>query len=196
MKLREITRKMKDYQPIPAKPPREAAVLCLLTEREGEVSVIFEVRSAKLSHQPNEICFAGGGIEEGETPLDCALREASEELGLSREELHLICPLDTIVHSSGQRVHPFLAYTDKAEQISPQTDEVAEVFFVPLSWFREHPPKRPRYAMIPDLEHAPDELKGFLPHYRRERPTVIWTWKDKIIWGMTAKILLRLLECL
>ncbi len=195
-KSSEISEKMRDYVPTHPPLPREAAVLCLLTEAEGEASVVFEVRSRRLSHQPGEICFPGGGMEEGETPLACALRETEEELGIPSEQIRILAALDTIVHASGQRVHPFLAVTDRVEGILPQKEEVAEVFTVPLSWFAEHPPKRTTYTVAPDVSRCPPELSPFLPNYRRERPTVIWTWEDKVIWGMTAKILNRLLECL
>lgn len=194
MKLSEIQEKMQIYTPSPLKKPREAAVLCLLRERNGEAEVLFEVRAARLSHQPNEICFPGGGIEEGETPMDCALRETEEELGLSREDIHIICPLDPIVHVNSQRVHPFLGYVTGEKEVVYQTEEVAEVFTVPLRWFKEHPPKRATYAMTYDEKNCPHELMQFLSHYRRERPTVIWKWENKVIWGLTAKILLKLVE--
>lgn len=196
MNLSEIKEKMKHYVPEPPKKPREAAVLCLLRERDGVAEVLLEVRSRRLSHQPGEICFPGGGMEEGESPLECALRETEEELGLSRRDIHIICPLDPIVHSSGQRVHPFLGYVRESAPIRFQADEVEEVFTVPLDWFRDTPPTLDRYTMAPDLDHSPQQLMSFLPHYRRERPTVIWTWENKVIWGLTAKILLRLTELL
>lgn len=196
MNLSEIKEKMKHYVPEPPKKPKEAAVLCLLTEQDGQAQVVLEVRSRRLSHQPGEICFPGGGIEEGESPLDCALRETEEELGLSRRDIHVICPLDPIVHSSGQRVHPFLGYAEKVDFRLFQEEEVAEVFTVPLDWFRDTPPILDRYTMTPDLDHSPQPLRDFLPHYHRERPTVIWTWENKVIWGLTAKILLRLTELL
>lgn len=196
MKLENIIEKMTGYQPIPAKMPREAAVLCLLTEVEGEAAVVLEVRSKRLSHQPGEICFPGGGIEPGETPLDCALRETEEELGIRRESVHLIAPLDAIIHSSGQRIYPFLGWIEALSALNVQRGEVEEVFTLPLDWLRTHPPKQAVYALTPDWAVCPAELAAFLPNYRRERPTIIWTWKDKVLWGMTAKILFRLLKCL
>lgn len=196
MKLKDIAETMKHYTPHPLQPAREAAVLCLLTEQKGEACVVLEKRSRNLSHQPGEICFPGGGIEAGEQPWSCALRETEEELGIQWEKIHFLAALDPIVHSSGQRVYPFLASVESLDGLCVQRDEVAEVFTVPLSWFCAHPPKRATYAMIPDPAACPPELSEFLPHYRRERPTVIWTWEEKVIWGMTAKVLLRLLEVL
>lgn len=171
-------------------------MLCLLREEAGEVQVIFEVRSPHLTHQPGEICFPGGGMEPGEQPLDCALRETEEELGIPSAAVRVIAPLDPIVHSSGQLVYPFLATVDAALPLSIQKTEVASVFTVPLDWFRTHPPKVEPYTMAADLSCSPPELMPFLPHYRRQRSTVIWCWEDRVIWGMTAKILRRLLELL
>lgn len=73
--------------PAPRKKEREAAVLLPLIEKEGELLILFERRALSLRHQPGDIALPGGGIEEGETPLEAALREAREELLLENEQL-------------------------------------------------------------------------------------------------------------
>ena len=51
------------------------AVLVPLVEANGELHLLYEVRAATLQRQPGEVCFPGGRIEEGETAVQCALRE-------------------------------------------------------------------------------------------------------------------------
>ena len=49
------------------------AVLVPLVERaDGNVEILFETRAVDLDAQPGEICFPGGAMEEGETPLKTA----------------------------------------------------------------------------------------------------------------------------
>ena len=65
------------------------AVLVPLLRRADGLHLLYEVRSAALRRQPGEVCFPGGKLEPGEAPLDCALRETWEELGLAREHFDL-----------------------------------------------------------------------------------------------------------
>ncbi|MBQ1630012.1 MAG: NUDIX domain-containing protein, partial [Firmicutes bacterium] len=60
---------------------REYAVLMPLVKVNGEICFLFEVRSQDVA-QPGDVCFPGGRIEEGETVVEAAVREAREEIGL------------------------------------------------------------------------------------------------------------------
>ena len=61
-----------------------------LIETEEGLSMVFEVRAAGLKTQPGAICFPGGRMEEGETALQCALRELKEETGISPSDLRVL----------------------------------------------------------------------------------------------------------
>ena len=54
-----------------------------------EENLLFQVRSDKLDHQPGDICFPGGKVEEGEVPEEAVIRELSEELLLSKEQIEI-----------------------------------------------------------------------------------------------------------
>ena len=51
---------------------KEFAVLIPLIEEDGEVKLLFEVRSKDI-RQPGDVCFPGGKIEEGESETEAAL---------------------------------------------------------------------------------------------------------------------------
>lgn len=57
-----------------------AGVLFALRERGEPTLVMLQMRSA-MAHEGGTWSCAGGAIDEGETPYEAALREASEEVG-------------------------------------------------------------------------------------------------------------------
>ena len=100
--IRESITKMalgRDFEHILPPGAIKAAVFMPLVEADGKLSLLFEVRS-KLIGQAGEVCFPGGRIEEGESPLDAAVRETMEELELGRKAASLL--LDLIKKGSAE----------------------------------------------------------------------------------------------
>ena len=122
---------------------RRYALLVPVWEEAGELSLLFEVRSPSLHTQPGEVCFPGGGAEPGEGPQRTALRETAEELGLVPPMVELGPALPTVRRRAGEQIYPFLGRLCPGwwEGLSLGKDEVAEVFSVPLSFFRDTPPE-------------------------------------------------------
>ena len=109
MSWNEFKRRMSARNPAPMDATHRCAVLVPLVEREGELHLLYELRAAALRAQPGEVCFPGGGMEPGESALDCALREAREELGISPNDIEVLGGLDFICHRSGLVLYPILA---------------------------------------------------------------------------------------
>ena len=78
-------------------PKGSSAVLIPFLIRDGAYHVLYEVRSAKLRSQPGEICFPGGRIEAGESPVETAVREATEELCIDRSRIEIVGALDDTI---------------------------------------------------------------------------------------------------
>tara|TARA_Y100000310_G_C20702929_1_gene831731 strand:+ start:10278 stop:10667 length:390 start_codon:yes stop_codon:yes gene_type:complete len=57
----------------------------VILEKEGEFLLQLRDDTNKIQH-PNEWGLFGGRIEEGETPINAAIREIKEELNLNLEE--------------------------------------------------------------------------------------------------------------
>lgn len=72
----------------------------LLHNASGELLLL--KRSQYDVHRPGTYDLPGGGVEMGETPLDTIVREAQEEIGLSKAEYDLECYFDRSYHSVKQ----------------------------------------------------------------------------------------------
>lgn len=179
----------------------ESAVILPLIEKDGQLCVLFELRAHHLVHQPGEISFPGGKIEkEDRGPAQAAIRETCEELGLRAEDIEIICPLDIMVSPFNTIVYPFLALLKNCQLVQPSPDEVEEVFYVPLNFFLDHDPL---YKPIWLTVSAPDDFPFDMipqgrnyPFRKGYYPQFFYLWKDRVIWGLTARILTHFLRLL
>lgn len=169
-----------------------AAVLIPLVELDGELCFIFEKRSENIK-QPGDVCFPGGRIDEGESIVECALRETREEIGISEEHITVLGEFDKVRMTTGRRSATVVGMVDMEGygMISPQTDEVAEVFTVPLKFFREAVPMVYECRIIQDVDDFPYAETGIRSDYKwrvGKMPIYIYHYENQIIWGMTARI--------
>mgnify|MGYP001635420366 CR=1 FL=1 len=170
------------------------SVLVPLVEREGGLSLLYEVRAGSLRRQPGEVCFPGGRLEGAESPEECALRETWEELGIPREKIRILGRLDFIAHRANFIMYPVLALVDRraVEKMCPNSAEVEETFLVPLRHLLATQPLEYDYQLIPQTgENFPYELVGIPRDYRWQpggENVPIYPWKGRAIWGLTARI--------
>lgn len=178
------------------------AVLVPLVERDGEVSVLYEVRARSLRRQPGEVCFPGGAVEGNETAEACAVRETWEELAIPPESIHILGRLDFIVHRANFLMQPVLARLDASalEAMRPNPQEVEEVFTVPLSHLLHTKPLEYQYQLIPKTgENFPYELLGIPRDYRWQNGgenVPVYPWEGRAIWGLTGRITRHLVSLL
>lgn len=113
---------------------RKAAGLALLYPRGDDTALLLTVRGAHLANHRGQVSLPGGAVEEGETVEDAALREAEEEVGLSRAavsvRLHLT-PLHIPV--SAYVLHPVVAISASPPDVRPSANEVDRIVEVVLS---------------------------------------------------------------
>ena len=191
--LTNLRRFYGDHVPTLLEARHEYAVLCPLVERPDGLHLLFEVRSAGVS-QSGETCFPGGQMEPGETPADCALRETEEELSIPRAEIRLLGQGDFICNQRGFLLCPVLGLVSAAgiAALHPAPAEVAEVFTVPLAFFRATPPALYSYELIPSVpKDFPYETVGIPRSYPWDHGRVevpVWTYNGHAVWGMTARL--------
>ncbi|MGA9287303.1 MAG: CoA pyrophosphatase [Anaerobacillus sp.] len=170
------------------------AVFLPLVEQNGELHVLFEVRAHTLRRQPGEVCFPGGKVDLNDiTPMDAAIRETCEELGVTRKDVTIMGELDFLVTSYQSIVYPFVGNIKSESELSSNPGEVEELFTVPLTHFINTPPERHdiRMHVKPD-ESFPFHLIPNGEEYNWSSsvmPEFFYYYKDYVIWGMTARIL-------
>ena len=99
-----------------------AAVALTLVEADdgsGEAAFLLTRRAAKLRAHAGQWALPGGRCDPGETPVQTALRELEEELGLSIGPETVLGLLDDYATRSGYAITPVVAWLDAAGAIRP-----------------------------------------------------------------------------
>jgi 8-oxo-dGTP pyrophosphatase MutT (NUDIX family) len=155
-----------------------SAVLVPLYEREGEPHVILTRRAWHLRNHKGEVSFPGGRLEDGETIVEAALREAAEETALDPDLVEVVGELDHLVtFSSGASIAPVVGVIDGEPELAPFPGEVDAVLHVPI-------------AELLEPHHFREELWDW---EGSARPLWFFELEGDTVWGATAAILRNLL---
>jgi len=167
--------------PVEMRPPasggRSSAVLLLFGEGEAGPDVLLIQRNTGLRRHSGQPAFPGGALEPQDAgPVDCALREAEEETGVSATESTCSAPVpEFYIPPTGFRVTPVLAWWHTPSEVrAVDTDEVASVTRVPIAELAD-PANRVRTVLSNGRTGPAFRVRGML------------------VWGFTAGILDRLL---
>lgn len=155
----------------PEQPLTPAAVLLPIVLRPAGQTVLLTQRTAHLRDHAGQISFPGGRVEtEDLSPVHTALRETEEEIGLSRQHVEVLGYLPEYRTATGYRVTPVVGVVAPPFELSPDAQEVAEVFEVPLGFLLD-PANHQRHSL---------HYRGALRHY------FAMPYGDYFIWGATA----------
>ena len=163
---------------------RRAAVLCAILQGEQlpEDHVLFVLRPQSGDVHAGQIAFPGGKLEGDELPVETALRECHEEVGMPG---HLVTPLgelaprtstsDFHVHCIVGRVQPFA--------LRPDPREVERVLLVPLRELRAPS----RWRELPPPVATANRQPPASPHF---------VYGEHTIWGLTGRFTRQFIDLL
>ena len=161
------------------RPIRPAAVLVPVVDHAEEPTVLLTQRAQHLPDHPGQVSFPGGKIDKTDaSPLDSALREAEEEIGLDRSFVTPLGYLDLYLTTLGYRIVPVIARVKPGFTLTLNESEVDVSFEVPLAYLMDQN----------NVQRHAREWQGMLRHY------YAINFGERYIWGVTAGILRNLHE--
>ena len=118
---------------------RAAVVVTLVATADGfGTALLLTLRASGLRAHSNQWALPGGRCDDGETPVEAALRELDEELGLRLDPADVLGCLDDYPTRSGYLITPVVAWAASRAALVPNPDEVASVHRIALADI-EHP---------------------------------------------------------
>jgi 8-oxo-dGTP pyrophosphatase MutT (NUDIX family) len=160
------------------RPIRPAAVLVPVVDHP-EPTVLLTQRAQHLPDHAGQISFPGGKIDKTDaSPVDSALREAEEEIGLDRSLVAPIGYLDLYMTTLGYRIVPTIARVKPGFTLTLNESEVDATFEVPLAFLMDQD----------NLQRHARDWQGMTRHY------FAITFGERYIWGVTAGILRNLYD--
>lgn len=177
--LEQLRQRLPDYRRIelPLALP-EAAVLMPLVD-EPDPQIILTVRSNSMPTHAGEVAFPGGKRDPGDKDLlMTALRESEEEVGLSPDYVDVLGQLSPLASRYGMKVTPFVGIVRPEAELQAEPGEIDTIFQVPLQFFLDE---------IPELS-SPIDVFG------RQFRIPSYYYEDKRIWGLTAFMILDLIN--
>jgi len=162
---------------------RRAAVLLPIVQRPEGLTMLLTTRTAHLSTHGGQVSFPGGRAEEGDSSMiETALRETREEIGLERKHIEVIGVLPDHVTASAYIVTPVIGLVTPPFELLAESNEVAEIFEVPLAF------------LMNGMHHQ--RMSFDLPDGSGRRSFYAMPYERFFIWGATAGMLRNLYHLL
>lgn len=168
-----------EARPGAGRPLRQAAVLIPVVDRPEGPTLLLTRRSDSLASHTGQVAFPGGRLDAGEGPVEAALREAWEEVGL---DSHFVEPLglsDRYETVTSFMVTPVAAWVRPGFALVPSPDEVADTFETPWDFLMDPANHRREFYEAP----------GGARRWFWAMPWADPAGSERYIWGATAGML-------
>lgn len=167
------------YSIINGKKYRNSAVLIPLLRIGQDIQIILTQRSNNLPSHAGQISFPGGKVDtKDQSPVETAYREASEEIGLSRDEIEHLGYLDITTTGTNFMILPVVASISNNFVPKLNNDEVESLIHLPLNYI----------ADVNNLKTMNKVING------EDRTFFVYEYDNYFIWGATARLLKALSE--
>jgi len=179
--LARVPGSLRHLEELPALPAKTritpSAVLIPLVDRPDGFTILMTRRTDHLAVHAGQISFPGGRSNRRDrSPVETALRETEEEIGLARERVEVLARLGNYLVGTGYRITPVLGLIRPPLELAPDSYEVAEIFEVPLDFALEPANYRKDSRMVNGVERRFNVLE----------------YREHYVWGATASILVSL----
>ncbi|WP_409332909.1 NUDIX hydrolase [Trujillonella humicola] len=133
---------------------KHAAVAVCVLEDDGTPTLLITRRAARMRNHAGQWALPGGRLDTGETPVEGALRELDEEVGLALPPSAVLGLLDDYVTRSGYVMTPVVCWAGAVGELTPHEAEVASIHRVPVAALDVEP----RLIRIPESDQPVIQL--------------------------------------
>ena len=156
---------------------KPASVLVPLVNRAPGITVLLTQRTADMPSHAGQIAFPGGRHQVEDSDLiTTALRETEEEVGIHRDFVEVVAPIDVYITRTGYAVTPVVGFVRPGFSTTADPREVADIFEVPLAFFLD-----------PANHHIHSRT-----YQGRERHYYAMPYGERYVWGATAGMIRNL----
>lgn len=131
---------------------RSRYIASMLIERDGQY--LFIRQNKPGGAYPDTLHIPGGGIDEGETPIDAAIREVEEEVGLKATDVDPVdFDWDVVDYKGYPTLLVFLRFIGKVHDgEAVASSDAKEVIWVPEAELAKHPHNPPSLRLLKRLK--------------------------------------------
>lgn len=171
----------------PGYDPKVSAVLVLLYPVKEKIMTVLILRPAYEGVHSGQVGFPGGKLELNEEPVQAALRETEEEIGVKETFVKVIGRLTELyIPPSNFLVHPFVAFSSERPDFILDKNEVEQIIEVSMDELLDD-------SLMKSIQVRSSTRPGE-PRMLREVPC--YEIQGHNVWGATAMMMNELKEIL
>jgi 8-oxo-dGTP pyrophosphatase MutT (NUDIX family) len=163
-----------------------AVAVTVATSQDGTPYFLLTRRSAALRAHARQWALPGGRMEPGEDVETAALRELSEELGLTLSSGAVLGRLDDYPTRSGFVISPVVLWAGVTPALVPHPGEVESVHEIPLAELDV--PGSPRFVTIPESDAPVIQLPLLDTLIHAPTAAVLYQFREVAMHGRQTRV--------
>jgi 8-oxo-dGTP pyrophosphatase MutT (NUDIX family) len=166
---------------------RPAAVaVALVADENGDASFVLTRRASRLRAHAGQWALPGGRLDQGETVVDAACRELTEEVGLALQPGDVLGLLDDYATRSGFVISPVVIWGDGTSELVPNPYEVAEVYRVSLAVLDG--PEVPHLHRIPESDRPVISIPMVGTYVHAPTAAIVYQLREVAVYGRDTRV--------
>jgi 8-oxo-dGTP pyrophosphatase MutT (NUDIX family) len=165
---------------------RAAVAVTLLADEAGRPCFALTRRAAGLRTHKGQWALPGGRLDGDESPVETALRELGEELGLDLPRESVLGLLDDYPTRSGYCITPVVVWAGARAQLEPDPREVAAAYCVPLAELER--PDVPRLRSIPESDRPVLSIPLLGAHIHAPTAAILYQLRQVALRGGATRV--------
>ncbi|MCU0669343.1 MAG: CoA pyrophosphatase [Myxococcota bacterium] len=166
---------------------RAAAVaVTLVADASGRPCFVLTRRAERMNRHAGQWALPGGRLDPGESAVDAALRELSEEVGLVAEAGSVLGLLDDYPTRSGYVITPVVVWGGADPRFALDPREVAELHRIPLAALLR--PEVPRVRTIPESDRPVLSIPLDVADVHAPTAAIVYQLREVVMRGLTTRV--------